>query len=932
MARYPSGSVRLALGASLIALVVAGLAGLAFAGGDGRDTQMPDGVAPVCKVVPTGQAVCAGTTVTFTCSTTGAAGNPAYCWQKEPYVGGCLSATSALVLESVAEAATGKYRVVVTDAEGLTDTSYASLTVCEKYVPEITGMLDGPPDCTISTCIVSACEGTQVQLCGPEVPGYTYLWHGPEQDGARTSCILIYTPGTYTLTVTDAAGQQATCSLEAPIHPTPRCGITGGVDSLCGTGTTTWCAPTAPPGYVYTYWWEGPEQYGTTSQCITISTPGTYTVWVTSQYNCQSSCSRTLYVGGGLDCTIQGDEIVCLGQTVTWCGPTGPYTYLWRGPEQDEATTPCITIGTAGTYTLTVSDASGCRSTCEKSLANYSLPDCQIVGAGECCPNSPVTWCAPEVPGWTYLWHGPEKDEATTPCITVSTPGDYSVTVTDANGCQSTCLKGLSASDGPDCYITGDTLICTGGTVEWCGPDVPGYTYLWSGPEQSGATTRCITIGTAGTYALTVTDAAGCQSTCSSTLSFAAAPICNLLEPNPLPECGSGGNNLTTSTTGSISSYSWSLTGSGWSITSGWQSPTVTYTAGSSGSIGQFTLIVSNSDGCKDTCTVAVGCREVQRNCTYSQGGWGSGCPCSQKYDPASTQPGCMRDHFFTTVFPNGVTIGGSPYWAKWTSARAVENFLPAGGTARVLTRNLTNPTSTPAGNLAAQILALRFNREFSCAGVFYQLGLASSIACYGDFVVPNSSACGGKFAGMTVDQFLALANRVVAGNASALTPYGASLSDLNKTATCLNEMFDDCDPYAHCAMPPLADGESPSSLEEDSGTGGTVVMGTPSPGGQGLTELPTAFAVSQIRPNPLNAGTTITYGLPSDGKITIEIYDVRGSRVMTLADEVGQAGYHSVYWDGTNYEGRTAPSGVYFCRARFGDESNITRKMIKLQ
>jgi hypothetical protein len=291
-----------------------------------------------------------------------------------------------------------------------------------------------------------------------------------------------------------------------------------------------------------------------------------------------------------------------------------------------------------------------------------------------------------------------------------------------------------------------------------------------------------------------------------------------------------------------------------------------------------------------------------------------------------------VRDHFFTSVFPSGVAIGGSPYWAKWTTARAVEYFLPATRTPGVLTRSLTNPTSTPAGSLAGQILSLRFNREFSCAGVFYHLGLASSITCYGDFIVPNSSLCGSKFAGMTVDQFLALADRVVAGNTSALTPYGASLSDLNKTATCLNEMFDECDPYAHCNMPPLADGSDESSLAEDSGSGDTVVMGMPSPGGQGLTELPTAFAVSQIHPNPLNLGTTITYALPSDGKVTIDVYDVRGSRVMNLVDEVAQAGYHSVYWDGTNDQGRTAPSGVYFCRARFGDESNITRKMIKLQ
>ena len=95
---------------------------------------------------------------------------------------------------------------------------------------------------------------------------------------------------------------------------------------------------------------------------------------------------------------------------------------------------------------------------------------------------------------------------------------------------------------------------------------------------------------------------------------------------------------------------------------------------------------------------------------------------------------------------------------------------------------------------------------------------------------------------------------------------------------------------------------------------------------------VPVAFDVSQINPNPISRGTTITYGLPTEGRIVIEIYDVQGAKVVTLVDETQPAGYHSVYWDGTNAQGRSTHSGVYFCRGRFGDDTNVSRKMIKLQ
>jgi hypothetical protein len=90
------------------------------------------------------------------------------------------------------------------------------------------------------------------------------------------------------------------------------------------------------------------------------------------------------------------------------------------------------------------------------------------------------------------------------------------------------------------------------------------------------------------------------------------------------------------------------------------------------------------------------------------------------------------------------VTIGdaaglnGGPYYAaKWTTAAAVQAYLPAGGKPGKLTADLLNPITTPAGNLAAQVLALTLNREYSCAGVFEALDMIEDPFCYGDVVIP---------------------------------------------------------------------------------------------------------------------------------------------------------------------------------------------------
>jgi hypothetical protein len=178
-----------------------------------------------------------------------------------------------------------------------------------------------------------------------------------------------------------------------------------------------------------------------------------------------------------------------------------------------------------------------------------------------------------------------------------------------------------------------------------------------------------------------------------------------------------------------------------------------------------------DGDGEGDACEIP----DLTGFCTYTQGGWGA--------KASGANPGTIRDRYFASVFPIGLTVGGT-YTARFTSAAAVDAYLPAGKTPGVFTRNYTNPTSTTAGVFGGQVVALTLNVRFDAAGV---LPDSSNIPLG---ALPLSTT---RFAGLTVGELLTLSNTVIGGTTSALTPYGATVSDLNDAVTRVNEAFGDC-------------------------------------------------------------------------------------------------------------------------------------------
>ncbi|UCE25461.1 MAG: T9SS type A sorting domain-containing protein [Candidatus Zixiibacteriota bacterium] len=98
---------------------------------------------------------------------------------------------------------------------------------------------------------------------------------------------------------------------------------------------------------------------------------------------------------------------------------------------------------------------------------------------------------------------------------------------------------------------------------------------------------------------------------------------------------------------------------------------------------------------------------------------------------------------------------------------------------------------------------------------------------------------------------------------------------------------------------------------------------------GDGLEGQPNQYCLRQNWPNPFNGTTIISYSLPHSTKVTLEVFNILGQSVKNLVSGRQSAGSHSVNWDGRLRDGRSAPSGIYFCRLQAGSVSLVARMVI---
>jgi hypothetical protein len=100
-----------------------------------------------------------------------------------------------------------------------------------------------------------------------------------------------------------------------------------------------------------------------------------------------------------------------------------------------------------------------------------------------------------------------------------------------------------------------------------------------------------------------------------------------------------------------------------------------------------------------------------------------------------------------------------------------------------------------------------------------------------------------------------------------------------------------------------------------------TVEKGSPE-----MKDIPAVSFMQDNYPNPFNPVTNLKYGVAVEGRVSIDIYDVRGRQVATLLNEVVRPGTYTIVWDGKDNGGRRVSSGIYMARFKTMDQTQVQR------
>ena len=243
------------------------------------------------------------------------------------------------------------------------------------------------------------------------------------------------------------------------------------------------------------------------------------------------------------------DASICAGSSITLDAgdPGAGTTYNWT---PGGATTRTISVNTAGTYTVTVT-RNGCSASDSKNIT-VTTPPTVILGADAAiCAGSSITLDAGDPgAGTTYNW---TPGSATTRTISVGTAGTYTVTVT-RNGCSASDDKNITVTTPPTVSLGADAAICAGSSITLdAGDPGAGTTYSWT---PGGATTRTISVSTAGTYTVTVTRN-GCSASDDKVITLNSTTLVVDLGPDKAV-CLNGNPTLDAGVTGAT--YQWGST------------------------------------------------------------------------------------------------------------------------------------------------------------------------------------------------------------------------------------------------------------------------------------------------------------------------------------------------------------------------------------
>lgn len=480
--------------------------------------------------------------------------------------------------------ASGTYNVTVTDANGCT--AVTSVSISGTSAPTLSTSVNTNVSCN------GGSDGSATVNPTGGAPGYTYSW----SNGQTTQTVTGLSAGTYNVIVTDANGCAAATSVSVS-QPTAITTTTSSTNALCNssnTGSATVNPSGGTPGYNYS-WSTSPSQ---NTQTATGLSAGTYSVIVTDANGCTAVDVVNVLQPSTLSVSTTQTNILCNGgnngnATANPTGGTPGYTYSWSNGDTNQMATGLV----AGTYSVLTTDANGCTSVSSVTITQPSVLTATANSTAVSCNggNDGTATAIPAggTPGYTFVWNNGQTAQTATGL----SYGTYTVSITDANGCTTVTTASVSQPTVLTSTTSQTTLPCYGGNngTATATPSggTPGYNYSWNtSPAQN---TQTATGLSAGTYNVIITDANGCTTVSSVTLTqpsqlFAVSSQTNLL-------CyGDANGTATINPSGGTPGYNYS-----WSTSPVQNTQTATGLAN-----GTYNVTVTDANGCTIVTSVTI--------------------------------------------------------------------------------------------------------------------------------------------------------------------------------------------------------------------------------------------------------------------------------------------------------------------------------------
>ncbi len=334
-------------------------------------------------------------------------------------------------------------------------------------------------------------------------------------------CRNFSNPGTYTiaLIVTDRFNCSDTSIQTYTIFNQPTIFCFASPADCNGTNTGSINITVFSGLFPFTYEWDnGVDQGSGTGTIINDLYAGDYTVILTDANGCSDTCQATVTEPSPFTCSVTLiSGVNCFGESngsasVSVTGGSGGFNYLWDNNE----TGVTATMLDAGTHSVTVTDGNGCSAICSvevpepEELTCNVLQDAPVICYGASDGTATVTAMG-GIPTYSYLWDNNE----TTRTATSLNSGSHTVTVTDGNGCTTTCTVEISEPDSLyfDPAIDCDRLMGLSVPVVLnSNGGIPPYQYSIDGVNFSNVpASDTILIPNGSTYTITLRDANQCE-------------------------------------------------------------------------------------------------------------------------------------------------------------------------------------------------------------------------------------------------------------------------------------------------------------------------------------------------------------------------------------------------------------------------------------